>query len=104
MVDANGKWDLPTAIQFGRKLKDLDVFWFEEPLCMTICTAIQSCQLIETPIGLGEQLYTLDDFRNFILARAVHFVQADAVRLGGVTEWWQVADWPSPSPPGLRRT
>jgi L-alanine-DL-glutamate epimerase-like enolase superfamily enzyme len=49
-------------------------------------------QAIETPIGLGEQLYTLDDFRNFILACAVHFVQADAVRLGGITEWWQVAD------------
>ena len=26
------------------------------------------------------------------MAGAVHFVQADAVRLAGVTEWWQVAD------------
>jgi L-alanine-DL-glutamate epimerase-like enolase superfamily enzyme len=93
MVDANGKWDLPTAIQFGRKFRDYDVFWFEEPLWYDdLYGHTILAQTIDTPIGLGEQLYTLDDFRNFVLARAVHFVQADAVRLGGVTEWWQVAD------------
>ncbi len=37
-------------------------------------------------------MYTLDHFRDFIAAGALHFVQADAVRLAGVTEWWQVAD------------
>lgn len=93
MVDANGKWDLPTSIQFGRRFKDHDVFWFEEPLWYDdLYGHTILAQAIETPIGLGEQLYTLDDFRNFVLARAVHFVQADAVRLGGVTEWWRVAD------------
>jgi L-alanine-DL-glutamate epimerase-like enolase superfamily enzyme len=94
MVDANGKWDLPTAIQLGRKFKDYDVFWFEEPLWYDdLYGHTTLAQTIDTPIALGEQLYTLDDFRNFALARAVHFVQADAVRLGGVTEWWQVADF-----------
>jgi L-alanine-DL-glutamate epimerase-like enolase superfamily enzyme len=93
MVDANGKWDLPTGIQFGRKFKDYDVFWFEEPLWYDdLYGHTTLAQTIDTPIALGEQLYTLDDFRNFVSARAVHFVQADAVRLGGVTEWWQVAD------------
>ena len=93
MVDANGKWDLPTAIQLGRKFKDYDVFWFEEPLWYDdLYGHTTLAQTIDTPIALGEQLYTLDDFRNFARARAVHFVQADAVRLGGVTEWWQVAD------------
>jgi len=43
-------------------------------------------------LALGEQLYSLDDFRNFIRAGAVHYVQPDAVRLAGITEWWQVAD------------
>lgn len=93
MVDANGKWDLPTAIQFGRRLKEHDVFWLEEPLWYDdVYGHALLAQAIDTPIALGEQLYTLDDFRNFVLAGAVHLVQADAVRLGGVTEWWQVAD------------
>jgi L-alanine-DL-glutamate epimerase-like enolase superfamily enzyme len=93
MVDGNGKWDLPTAMQFGGKFRDYDVFWFEEPIWYDDLRGHTIlAQAIETPIALGEQLYTLDDFRNFILGRALHFVQADAVRLGGVTEWLQVAD------------
>jgi L-alanine-DL-glutamate epimerase-like enolase superfamily enzyme len=93
MVDVNGKWDLCTAIQFGRRFKDYDICWFEEPIWYDdLYGHAVLAQMIDTPIALGEQLYTLDDFRNFILARAVHFVQADAARLAGITEWWQVAD------------
>jgi L-alanine-DL-glutamate epimerase-like enolase superfamily enzyme len=93
MVDANGKWDLPTAIHVGRKFKEYDVHWFEEPLWYDDLQGHAAlAQKIETPIALGEQLYRLDDFRNFIEMGAVQFVQPDAVRLAGVTEWWQVAD------------
>ncbi|NQT36748.1 MAG: mandelate racemase/muconate lactonizing enzyme family protein, partial [Planctomycetes bacterium] len=45
-----------------------------------------------TPIALGEQLYSVDSFRQFITAGAVHFVQPDATRLGGITPCWQVAE------------
>ena len=31
-VDANQKWDLPTAMWVGRELEQLGVAWFEEPL------------------------------------------------------------------------
>jgi len=93
MVDANGKLDLPTAIRFGNKCADYDVFWFEEPIWYDdVHGHAALARAISTPIALGEQLYMLDDFRNFVHAGAVHFVQADAVRLAGVTEWWQVAD------------
>jgi L-alanine-DL-glutamate epimerase-like enolase superfamily enzyme len=93
MVDANGKWDLPTAIHVGRKFKEYDVHWFEEPLWYDDLQGHAAlARSIETPIALGEQLYRLDDFRNFIQEDAVHFVQPDAVRLAGVTEWWQAAD------------
>ena len=44
------------------------------------------------PVALGEQLYTLDAFRAFIGAGAVHYVQPDVTRLGGITEYIQVAD------------
>ena len=93
MVDANGRWDLETGVRFGAKLKDYDVYWFEEPLWYDDIPAHAALsQRIATPIALGEQLYTLAEFRNFIDAHAVHFVQADAVRLAGITEWWKVAD------------
>lgn len=93
MVDANGRFDLPGAILFGRHLADFDVRWFEEPMWYDDLKGhTQLARSIETPIALGEQLYTIEDFTNFIDARAVQFVQADAVRLAGITQWWQVSD------------
>ena len=93
MVDANGRWDLPTAIEVGRSLEDHDVYWLEEPLWYDdVQGHHRLAQQIRIPIALGEQLYRLDDFRNFIDAGAVHFVQPDVARLAGITEWLQVAD------------
>ncbi len=93
MVDANGRYDLPTAVRVGRRLADYDVYWFEEPLWYDDVPGHQTlARSITTPIALGEQLYSLDNFRDFIASGAVHYVQPDAVRLAGVTEWWQVAD------------
>ena len=93
MADANGRWDLPRALSIAQKFHEFDVYWLEEPLWYDdIRGHAALARSIQTPIALGEQLYSLDDFRNFIDAEALHFVQADAMRLGGITEWWQVAD------------
>jgi L-alanine-DL-glutamate epimerase-like enolase superfamily enzyme len=93
MVDANGAWDLPTAVRYGQRLADYDVAWFEEPLWYDDTEGhAHLARAIKTPVALGEQLYSVDAFRQFIGSGAVHYVQPDAVRLGGVTEWWQVAD------------
>lgn len=93
MVDANGCYDLPTAIMAGRHFEDYDVAWFEEPLWYDDIEGHQRlAQAISVPIALGEQLYSLDAFKAFVSAKAVHYVQPDATRLGGISEWWQVAD------------
>lgn len=93
MVDANGKFDLPTALRMGKHLSDYDVVWFEEPLWFDdLLGHVRLASAIDTPIALGEQLYTLCDFANFVAMGAVHIVQADATRLAGVTEWLKVAD------------
>ena len=44
------------------------------------------------PIALGEQLYSADAFNGFLDAGAVHFVQPDVTRLGGVSEYVKVAE------------
>lgn len=93
MVDANGRFDLPTAVRIGGKLADFDVGFFEEPIWYDdVAGHRRLAESIATPIALGEQLYLLDHFRTFFDAGAVHYAQPDAVRLAGVTEWWQVAD------------
>jgi len=93
MVDANGRCDLPAALELGRHFDDLDVTWFEEPLWYDDVEGHQRlAQSMRTPIAIGEQLYSLDAFAAFTRANATHYVQPDATRLGGITEWWQVAD------------
>jgi len=92
-VDANGRWDLPTAVRFGRRLRDFDVLWFEEPIWFDDVRGHAAlARAIETPIALGEQLYSIDAFAQFLEAGAVHYVQPDATRLGGITPWLQLAD------------
>lgn len=94
MVDANGRWRLPEALEFARIAADFDLFWLEEPLWFDDIQAhVEFAAGSRTPIALGEQLYTFSHFREFILRGAVRFVQPDAVRLAGITEWLQVADF-----------
>ena len=93
MTDVNGAWDLATALEVGRALGEHRVAWLEEPLWYDDLPGhARLARGIDVPVALGEQLYTLDAFRDFITAGAVHYVQADAVRLAGVSEWWRVAD------------
>lgn len=93
MVDANGRWDLPTATRFGKAISAFDIFWFEEPLWYDdVAGHARLAHSIDTPIALGEQLYLLDHFKTFMEAKALHFAQPDAVRLAGITEWLEVAD------------
>lgn len=92
-VDGNGKWDLPTCKRFCRAAEPLDLLWFEEPLWYDdVASHAALAAATAIPVALGEQLYTLDAFRAFLDARAVHFVQPDVTRLGGITEYIEVAD------------
>src|SRR5204863_9014 len=69
MVDANGRFDLPEAVQFGRRLAEFDVRWFEEPIWYDDLKGhARLAAAISTPIALGEQLYTIEDFARFIEA------------------------------------
>ena len=92
-IDGNGKWDLPTCMRFCVAARDLDLFWFEEPLWYDdVESHAALARSTAIPVALGEQLYTLDAFKAFIAAGAVAYVQPDVTRLGGITEYLQVAD------------
>jgi L-alanine-DL-glutamate epimerase-like enolase superfamily enzyme len=91
-VDGNGKWDLPTCQRFCAKAEALDLFWFEEPMWYDDIGSHQTlAQSTSIPLALGEQLYTAEAFNAFIDAKAVQYVQPDVTRLGGITEYIQVA-------------
>ncbi|TVQ40907.1 MAG: mandelate racemase/muconate lactonizing enzyme family protein [Spirochaetaceae bacterium] len=92
-VDCNGRWNLPTMLSVAPHLPDFDLMWVEEPIFYDDLPGhVRLAQSMATPIALGEQLYTLDSFRDFISAGALHWVQPDITRVAGITEWLRVAD------------
>jgi L-alanine-DL-glutamate epimerase-like enolase superfamily enzyme len=91
-IDGNGKWDLPTCQRFCARAEVLDIFWFEEPMWYDdIGSHAALARATSIPLALGEQLYTAEAFKAFIAAGAVYYVQPDVTRLGGITEYIQVA-------------
>ena len=44
------------------------------------------------PVALGEQLYTQDAFAEFFQQQAIHWVQPDVTRMGGLTEVLRVCE------------
>ena len=66
-VDANGRYDLDTAISMGRRLADLGVRWFEEagdPLDYDLqCRLTEACP---QPFATGENLFSAADVRNLL--------------------------------------
>jgi L-alanine-DL-glutamate epimerase-like enolase superfamily enzyme len=93
MIDGNGKWSLETAQTAATELDKFGLQWFEEPLYFDDLTAhVALSKSMRTPIALGEQLYTKYHFDAFMEAGVVTFVQVDALRVAGVSEWLSVAD------------
>lgn len=93
MIDVNGRWSLETATKLARELDAYELFWCEEPLYFDdLVSHMELAKVMRTPMALGEQLYSRYHFQAFLQARAMKFVQVDAVRVGGITEWLSVAD------------
>lgn len=92
MVDANTVWDLKTAMVWGRRLEEFDVYWLEEPMHPFDKRAhAELAQSLDVPIAVGETIYTKYDFRDYIEMGAVDIVQADCTKLLGIDEWLDVA-------------
>ncbi|MBE0569353.1 MAG: mandelate racemase/muconate lactonizing enzyme family protein [Deltaproteobacteria bacterium] len=86
-VDANQKWDFPTAMRVGRELEQLGVAWFEEPLlCEDIPGHARLAAALDIPVAMGETLGSVFEFEAYLRAGAVDILQPDIVRVGGITQ------------------
>lgn len=92
MVDANQGWGPELAPRRINPLKGLDLTWVEEPLLSDDIAAHARLRgQIDTPIGIGENVYTIYQYRDYLVAGAVDYVQADIVRVGGITPYMEIA-------------
>lgn len=66
-VDANGRFDLETAIAYAKMLRQYELFWYEEagdPLDYQLQAAL--AEFYPGPMATGENLFSHQDARNLI--------------------------------------
>jgi L-alanine-DL-glutamate epimerase-like enolase superfamily enzyme len=92
MTDANQGFTLPESMRRARHLEALDVAWFEEPLpADDIGSHRELATHTSVPIAVGESLYSVSQFKDYLQAGACSIVQVDVARIGGITPWLKVA-------------
>ncbi|AIF48104.1 enolase C-terminal domain-like protein [Dyella japonica] len=87
-VDANQRWDVQTAIEWLKPLKDIGLAWVEEPTNPDDVLGHAAIRrgVSPTPISTGEHGQNRVLFKQLLQAQAVDLIQIDAARVGGVNE------------------
>jgi D-galactarolactone cycloisomerase len=92
MVDANHCFNVPQAIQIGRELEKLDVYWFEEPISPEDLDGyVEVSRALDMAVAGGENEFTKFGFREILARRAMDIVQPDVCAAGGITECKKIA-------------
>ncbi|WP_274424698.1 mandelate racemase/muconate lactonizing enzyme family protein [Chelativorans sp. YIM 93263] len=92
MTDCNQSFRVDEAIRRAARLAELDIAWYEEPLpADDIDGHIRLSTATSVPIAVGESLYSIRHFREYMQKGACSVVQVDVGRIGGITPWLKVA-------------
>lgn len=96
-VDANGRFDLNVALEYGWALEPYRLFWFEEPgdpLDYFLNAAL--CEAYPGPIATGENVFSHQDARNLLRYAGLRperdWVQIDPALAYGLTEYLEVLE------------
>ena len=96
-VDANGRFDLPTAIAYAKALKPYGLFWYEEagdPLDYALQAAL--AEHYDGPMATGENLFSHQDARNLLRYGGMRpdrdFLQFDCALSYGLVEYLRTLD------------
>ncbi|KQP12699.1 mandelate racemase/muconate lactonizing enzyme family protein [Pseudorhodoferax sp. Leaf267] len=96
-VDANGRFDLPTAIAYAKALRAYPLFWYEEagdPLDYELQARL--AEHYDKPMATGENLFSMQDARNLIRHGGMRpdrdWLQFDCALSYGLVEYLRTLD------------
>ena len=97
MVDANGRFDLDYAIEFGEAIKDYELIWYEEvgdPLDFHLQAELS--KVYPHAIATGENIFSIQDATNLIRYAGMNpekdFLQFDCALSYGLVEYLKILD------------
>lgn len=93
MLDANQQWTLPQSLKICSQLQSINPYWIEEPTHPDDVLAHKVLAEAIAPIklALGEHVPNRIIFKNYLQSKCAGFIQVDAVRVGGVSEFITVS-------------
>ncbi|KLT65373.1 enolase C-terminal domain-like protein [Pedobacter sp. BMA] len=93
MLDANQQWNLPQALAICAELSKMNPYWIEEPTHPDDVLAHQTLaqKIAPVKLALGEHVPNAIVFKNYLQVKCTGFMQVDAVRVGGVSEFLAVS-------------
>ncbi|MEM7303573.1 MAG: mandelate racemase/muconate lactonizing enzyme family protein [Pseudomonadota bacterium] len=92
MLDANMKYTADQAVRAARAFAPHDPTWLEEPLTPEdIPGHARVVREGGVPVAAGENLRTLQDFKNYVTSGGMTFVEPDVTNCGGVTVFIKIA-------------
>ena len=93
MLDANQQWNLPQALSICKELQAMQPYWIEEPTHPDDVLAHKTLAdaIAPTKLALGEHVPNRIIFKNYLQTGCAGFMQVDAVRVGGVSEFITVS-------------
>lgn len=92
MTDANQAFSLSEAIRRAGVLETHGIAWFEEPMpADDVGGHVRLSQATSVPIAVGESMYSLAQFKDYLAQGGCSIVQADVARVGGITPWLKIA-------------
>ena len=92
LIDAHGRFDVPTAIRVANAIAPYRIGWFEEPVPPENVDAMRQFRdRCELPVCVGERLYTRWQFRPVLEQKLADYVMPDVIRTGGISELKKIA-------------
>ena len=92
MVDANHAYNLSDALQVGKGLDEMNIYWFEEPVAPEDYEGYKELKKkLNTNIAGGEAEFTKYGWNQLIKNRCVDIVQPEVCGLGGITEYLKIS-------------
>jgi len=93
IVEMHAFTDTTAAIQFGKMIEELGVYYYEEPVMPLNPKQMKKvADNVAIPIAAGERIYTRWGYRPFFEDGSIDVIQPDICTCGGLTEVKKICD------------